>query len=203
MKTRKILLVTLFTLLAARIVLAFFNIKFTSVYGDELLFFLLSFIGLVVWLLKTDTKDARIVLLGSALAGYMVLHSIISFFRTGDERYPEQFENTDQLVYTYSGFGIGKGPYIVVGMGKTYLCGLLFQENVHFTIYSEAPPEISDALEIPEEMEDPRDRNCWLWEERNWLFDFETKTLYKLKKTKPIDLPIREQAEKEAKQLKQ
>jgi hypothetical protein len=199
MKTRKILLVTLFTLLTARIVLALFNIKFTSVYGDELFFFLLSFIGLAVLFLKTETKNARIVLFGSALAGCFVLHSIISFFRTGYERYPEQFENTDQLVYTYSGFGIGKGPYIVVGMGKTYLSGLLFQEDVHFTIYSEAPPEISDALEIPEGMEDPRGRNCWLLKERNWLFDFETKTLYKLKKRKSIDLPIREHTEKSEK----
>jgi hypothetical protein len=77
--------------------------------------------------------------------------------------------------------------------------GLLFQEDVHFTIYSEAPPEISDALEIPEGMEDPRGRNCWLLKERNWLFDFETKTLYKLKKRKSIDLPIREHTEKSEK----
>lgn len=188
MKTRKILLVTLFTLLTARIVLALFNIKFTSVYGDELFFFLLSFIGLAVWFLKTETKNARIVLFGSALAGCFVLHSIISFFRTGDARLPEQFKNTDLMVSRQSGFGLGSGPYFVFSLGKTYLWGLLYQEDISFKVGNEVPPHISGAFEIPEGMKNPNGRDCWLLKERNWLLDFETKTLYKLKKRKPIKL---------------
>lgn len=194
MKTRKILLVTLFTLLTTRIVLAFFNIKFTSVYGDELFFFLLSFIGLAMWLLKTKTKNARIVLFGSALSVCFVLHSIISFFRAGEERRPERFKNTDLMVCRQSGFGIGSGPYFVFSLGETYLWGLLYKEDISFKVGNEVPPHISGAFEIPKGMKNPNGRDCWLLKERNWLLDFDTKTLYKLKKRRQIELSTREQA---------
>jgi hypothetical protein len=195
MKTKKILLSVLFTLLTIRIVLMFFNIHFTSVYGEELFFFSLSLIGIIAWLISLRTNNDRFILFGGAVGVYgllVVVVSIINSMLIDEERRPEHFKNTDLMVSRQSGFGLGSGPYFVFSLGKTYLWGLLYQEDISFREGNEAPPHISGAFEIPEGMKNPNGRDCWLLKERNWLLDFETKTLYKLKKRKPIKLSTSE-----------
>ena len=196
MKTDKILLFTLCTLLVLRIILLFFNIHFTSVYGEEIFIFSLSLIGFTVWMIRLHTNNGRIILFGSAVGVYGLLYIIVSFFNAifiKNERHPVHFKNTDKMVCVQPGFGIGCGPYMLFGMGKTYLWGLLYQEDVSCQIISEGPPRISGAFEIPNGLKDPRGRDCWFWKERNWLFDCETNTFYQLKKRKPIKLSKREQ----------
>lgn len=181
--------------------LACFNIQFTSVYGNQVFLFFLSLLILVAWVLRVKSTENRMIILGSAVAVYAVLYCFVSFINKhvmDGERELEAFKNTDLLIYEQSGFGIGSGPYLTIGGGKTYLWGLLFKEEFSTTIYGEGPPPISGAFTLPKELKDPRGRDCWLWEEKGWLFDFDAKMLFKLKKRKHCPLSQEEKAWKQS-----
>lgn len=162
------------------------HLSFTSVTGDQLFLFTVMLLAVITWTLKVKLWENRLLITGTAIAIYYVLFHFVSFIDEhlmDGESELEPFKNTDLLIYQQYGFGIGSGPYVNIGGGKTYLWGLLFKEEFSTTIYSEGPPPISGAFTLPRELKDPRGRDCWLWEERGWLFDFDTKTLYKLTKS--------------------
>lgn len=186
MKATKYFVGASILLFVGRIVMAGFNISFTSILGDQLFLLCIMLLVLTAWSLQVKSNEKRLLIAGSAIAVYYVLFSFISFINKhmmDGERELEAFKNTDLLIYEQYGFGIGSGPYVNIGGGRTYLWGMLFKEEFSTTIYSEGPPPISGAFELPKNLKDPRDRDCWLWEERGWLFDFDTKTLYKLNKS--------------------
>lgn len=191
LRIKKWIISILAALLFFRIAMLVSGLHFYSVYAEQFFWFILSVLVLSIWFINLKTTG-RVVLTVSSIIVYSGLYIVVMFFTwliigAIDDVRPEKFKNIEQKVWIQFHQGSWGGrPYMTVGIGKSYLGGLLYSVEDQFEFNPETPNMASDKYDIPKTVSDPE--WCPFWEEKGWLFDFNNNVCYKLKKRKPVEL---------------